>query len=197
MKQQTQQMNGPVGTPGYRCGHRLVAALLVGIFLAVLPMSVGAQQDETRTQDLIRSAMVFNFCKFVEWPEKTPSDSIVLGVIGDADALPDFSSIEGKSIGRLPIEIRTVENSEDLRACHLVYIAGDQQDRVDQTLSVAQAESILTISEINGFCRDGGIIQLVERRGKIRFFINRQAADRAQLSLSSQLLKVAKIVEGS
>ena len=62
--------------------------------------------------------------------------------------------------------------------------------------ATAQSESVLTISEIDGFCSQGGIIQLVERRGKLRFFINNKAAGESRLTLSSQLLKMAKIVEG-
>ena len=174
-----------------------LAVLVLGCFLVAAPLSAAAQDNNQGTQDLIRSAMIYNFCKFVQWPEDTPTDSIVLGIVGDSIRVPDFSSIVGKNVGSVPIEIRVVHSSEDLKDCRLLYIAGGQGSRISDTLAVAQAESILTISDMDDFCSEGGIIQLVERRGKIRFFINRQAADKSQLSLSSQLLKVAKIVEGS
>ena len=197
MKTITQQINEPATTTGSRRSHRLLVVLVLGSLLLAMPNLAAAQDNGDDPQDLIRSAMIYNFCKFVQWPENTPGDSIVLGVIGDKDQAPDFSSIMGKNVGSIPIAVRVVKTSEDLRDCQLVYIADNQKERFGETLAVAQAESILTISDIDGFCSDGGIIQLVERRGKLRFFINRKAADKSQLLLSSQLLKVAKIVEGS
>lgn len=179
-----------------RGGCRQVAVLILAMILNVMAFPALAQTDADDTQDLIRSAMVYNFCKFVQWPHNAPGDSLILGVVGDHLQSPDFSSIAGKNVGSIPIAVRMVDSSDKLRGCQLVYIANDQRAALGETLSVAQAESILTISELDGFCNDGGIIQLVERRGKLRFFINRGAADDAQLLLSSQLLKVAKIVEG-
>ena len=177
-------------------GLRLLLGLILGGVLLAAPMSASGQTETQRTQDLIRSAMIYNFCKFVQWPADTLGDSIVLGVLGDQAQAPDFSSIVGKSVGDTPVTVRIVRSDDDLRQCQLVYITAGAHELVEPTLAVARAESILTISERDDFCQQGGIIQLVERRGKLRFFINRQAADRAQLSLSSQLLKVAKIVEG-
>lgn len=184
------------GRSGVR-GHRLLMVLvLVGLFTTALPAR--AQSDGDDTQNLIRSAMIYNFCKFVDWPEgQSPGDSIVLGVMGDASEAPDFSSIAGKSVGDVPIAVRRVSTQEGLRDCQLVYIPESERAALVETLSLVQAGPILTISDLEGFCDEGGMIQLVERRGKLRFFINRQAAEEAQLSLSSQLLKVAKIVEGS
>jgi hypothetical protein len=196
MKQFFQQLIGR-GTPRVpRTGHRLLLVLVLGSLLAAVPNTAAAEDKGAQTQDLIRSAMIFNFCKFVQWPENTHGDSIVLGVVGSNDQAPDFSSIRGKSVGDVPLAVRVVRTSDDLRDCQIIYIADGQENWVRETLSVAAAESILTISDQDGFCNEGGIIQLVERRGKLRFFINRQAADKAHLELSSQLLKVAKIVEG-
>lgn len=182
----------PASTPT----SRLLPALVLGVVLAGA-LSPPTAMAVDRTQDLIRSAMIYNFCKFVQWPADTLGDSIVLGVLGDGGDLPDFSSLAGKAVGEVPLTVRRVTSAAELRQCQLLYIVGEGSEVLDSALAVAQAESILTISDRDGFCTEGGIIQLVERRGKLRFFINRQAADRAQLTLSSQLLKVARIVEGS
>jgi len=54
---------------------------------------------------------------------------------------------------------------------------------------------ILSVSDIADFTRAGGMIDLVEVEQRIRFNINLSAARRARLRLSSQLLKLATIVE--
>jgi hypothetical protein len=174
---------------------RSLTYLLLSFCLLCGPMAL-AHANETRsaTEDLIRSAMVYNFCKFVEWP--TDGHSLVLGVLGDVDEAPDFSSIVGKSVRGSEIVVLRLGSLDEMQGCDLVFITRGQAPILADALQFSRSRSILTISEIDDFCVQGGIIQLVERRGKLRFFVNRKAADRASLSLSSQLLKMAKIVEG-
>ncbi len=174
--------------------HRSVVFILVLVLLMQAPTM--ASNTAGNTQDLIRAAMVFNFCKFVQWPTNNEPDHLVLGVMSDGFAVPDFSSIDGKSVRNLPLEVRTISSRKELAECNLLFIAKSQGMTLQDAFAESRNESILTISEIDDFCTQGGIIQMVPRRGKMRFFINRQAADDAGLTLSSQLLKMAKIVEG-
>ncbi len=177
------------------CRPKYWAVAMAICILLAAPQTMARGGDGSETQDLIRSAMIFNFCKFVQWPG-SDIDTLVLGVMVLPDESADFSSILGKTIQDSPIAVRYVDNMDDLAGCQLLYIPKGMEDQLSTTFAAAQTESILTISEIDGFCSQGGIIQLVERRGKLRFFINRSAADKSRLVLSSQLLKMAKIVEG-
>lgn len=172
----------------------------LGIFTLLLSMTLQtpilASDAGKKPEDLIRAAMVYNFCKFVEWPAGKQNQNLVLGVLSNGFSGPDFSSIKGKSIKDLPLEVRQVTNEDDLSQCNLVYISSPEPMDLATAFATSRNESILTISEIDEFCSQGGIIQMVPRRGKTRFFINRKAAEKSGLTLSSQLLKMAKIVEG-
>lgn len=174
---------------------KAAALALAMCVLAGLPLRAQAGDSGDKTQDLIRSAMIYNFCKFVQWPE-SDLDTLVLGVMAAPDATLDFSSIQGKAVHDSYIKVKQIASNEDLVGCQLLFIPKGMENELQGAFAAAQAESILTISEIDGFCSQGGIIQLVERRGKLRFFINNKAAGESRLTLSSQLLKMAKIVEG-
>jgi len=54
--------------------------------------------------------------------------------------------------------------------------------------------AILTVSDIPKFSQRRGMIQLVLDGGRIRFEVNLTATQRAGLTLSSELLKVATAV---
>ncbi|MBU8870040.1 MAG: YfiR family protein [Gemmatimonadales bacterium] len=176
-------------------GRKILALVFALCLLAGWNGQAAAENNSDGTENLIRSAMIYNFCKFVQWPE-SDLDTLVLGVMAAPDATLDFSSIQGKAVHDSYIKVRPVRSSEDLAGCQLVFIPKGMEGQLQGAFAAAQAESILTISEIDGFCSQGGIIQLVERRGKLRFFINNKAANESRLTLSSQLLKMAKIVEG-
>ncbi len=189
--------NSHQSSPGCRRSriHRTPVFILVLVLLMQAPSM--ASNTAGNTQDLIRAAMVYNFCKFVQWPSDDQPDHLVLGVMSDGFEVPDFSSIDGKSVQDLPLEVRNISTRKELAGCNLLFISQNQTMPLQDAFAESRNESILTISEIDDFCTQGGIIQMVPRRGKMRFFINRQAADDAGLTLSSQLLKMAKIVEGN
>ena len=50
------------------------------------------------------------------------------------------------------------------------------------------------MSDVEGFAHRGGMIDLATTAGKIQLRINLQAAKAAQLTISSKLLRPAKIV---
>ena len=50
------------------------------------------------------------------------------------------------------------------------------------------------VAEVPGFARSGGIINFTIKEDKVRFEINPAAAQRANLTISSQLLRLATIV---
>jgi hypothetical protein len=56
----------------------------------------------------------------------------------------------------------------------------------------ARTRPILTVGESETFLRAGGIVNFFMDDGKVRFEINQDAASRAQLRISSRLLRLAR-----
>ena len=65
-------------------------------------------------------------------------------------------------------------------------------DRFTQRLKGAR---ILTVGEFGGFAELGGVINFISERNKVRFEINTDAARSTGLTISSELLKLAKLVK--
>ena len=57
-----------------------------------------------------------------------------------------------------------------------------------------EAWNVLTVSDIENFAQSGGIIGFINIEDKVRFEINVNAAERADLEISAKLLNLAKIV---
>ena len=53
----------------------------------------------------------------------------------------------------------------------------------------------LTISDIDGFAAQGGMIGFATRDGKLSFQVNPAASGRAGLEIGAQLLQLATLVE--
>jgi len=167
--------------------------LLFGISFQVIP-SVKA---DVMSENDVKAAYIFNFAKFVEWPEKafaSKSAPIVLCVLGD-DSLGDaIQNLETKKIKGRSLSVVRTRSKEQIRSCHILYISESEKKEISDILSKMDGRPCLTVSSVNEFAAQGGMIGFVRKGNKVRFEVNPDAVRRAELAVSSRLLNLAIIV---
>lgn len=146
----------------------------------------------------IKAAFVFNFAQFVDWPSDTftnASAPLCIGVLGD-DPFGDIldTTINGEKVNGHPLVVRRFHKAEEIQDCQVLFISHSEAKRMRQVLDGLKGRSVLTIGEVDGFCKDGGIIRFVTEQNKIRFRINPETAKNSSLTVSSKLLRLAQIV---
>jgi hypothetical protein len=146
----------------------------------------------------IKTAIVYNSAKFVEWPPHVfphPSAPIILGVLQGDNLTEALESLSGKFVQGHRLVIKKIGRIDDLKRCQVFFASAEHQKRLAPILSGLANLPVLTITDgADNFARLGGIINLTKEEGKIRFQINLTSARRAGLKISSQLLKLASIV---
>ncbi len=173
--------------------------MIGGIALLILLCWNAGADEPTASKDEVKAAFLFNFAKFVEWPDGASASNapIRIGVLGRNDS---FSStleriISGKQIDGRPV---VLESYDDLPQAHphILFVSPLEKRILRRALANAVGSSVLTVSEIEGFCEAGGMINFRLEGRKMRFEINPKAAERQKLKLSSKLLGVAlRLVE--
>ena len=180
-----------------RIGTRLACAALV-LVASCTPAerALGAQQEPTDSE--VKAAYLFNFLKFVDWPEDPAKDSQspwVLGVVGETAVGEDLKQlVSGKSVRGRELEVRKVSAPADLRACHILFIAASEKKRLPAMLAELRGASVLTVADMDHFVESGGMIQFVIQDSRVRMAIDVGAASRAHLKVSSKLLSLAVAV---
>jgi hypothetical protein len=172
----------------------LPAALCVLVMAAAIPARA---QDWQPEKQQLQAAFLYRFIDFIEWPAEMPRENgaiLTIGIIGKNPFGAALNALSGKTTRGKTIAIKQITTLADLRNVYVLFISPSEKDRLAQILSRTRGLSILTVSEINGFPQRGGIINLTTENNKVRFEINPSAAQRARLRISSQLLKLAKIV---
>ncbi|MDG4553347.1 MAG: YfiR family protein [Candidatus Competibacter sp.] len=146
----------------------------------------------------VKAAYLYNFAKFVEWPSGTFSNHdapLVICIAGDNPFGDTLAAISNKNVDSHPVEVRIISLTARLDQCHVVFIGRADQEQFKTVLLKLARLPVLTVSDINGFAQAGGMIELFKTEQRIRFNISIQATHRANLKLSSQLLKLATIVD--
>ena len=162
------------------------------------PVSGFAEMDLPREYK-IKMAFIYNFTKFITWPEtdkvfKNTDDFVGITIGGDpfGVSLQEFSekiTVKGKRA-----VIRNAASAREIEACHILFISASEESNLKQILDKVKWKPVLTVSDTAGFAQKGVIINFFVEENRIRFEINLRAAKKAGFNISSDLLKLARIV---
>jgi hypothetical protein len=168
----------------------IACACLCGAWLHAQPRELSEYQA--------KALFIFNFVQFVEWPESAftgPGSPLYIGVLGDDPfngAL--VAATEGEKVKGRSLVVVSGRAVEDVKHCHVVFVCRSERLRVESILGALERQPTLTIGDTAGFGQLGGVVNFYRDGEKIRFEINREAAQIAGLRLSAQLLRLAKHV---
>ena len=166
-------------------------AAIAGIFAILSPAN--GRAEGVSEYDL-KLAFLYNFAQFTDWPATAfaETDSPFVFCMPSADAYGASSdSLQQKSIKGHKIIVRHIDNSENLRRCHLLFLSAADKARQEQTLGELKNVSVLTVSEESGISKNGSILNLSIIDRKLHFAVNLDAASQAKLAFSSKLLRLA------
>ena len=163
-------------------------------FLSLAPSVLHAQTKEYQ----VKAAFLFNFAQFVAWPETSFTNAdqpFQIGVLGDNPFGKDLAeTVRGEKIHGRPIVIQESRRAESLANCQIVFIGGAEAGHFDEIFSKLGSKPVLTVSEVPGFARRGGVINFYREGSKVRFEINPDAAEKNDLKIGSELLTLGKII---
>jgi len=145
----------------------------------------------------VKAAYLYNFARFVEWPSSPAapaSKALTICILGHDPFGDAFATIAGKKVRGRTIVIERRPPGDRPDSCDILFISASERRRLPQLLKGLGARAILTVSDVDGFSQTGGIIRFAFDGNRVHFEINVDAADRANLTLSSKLLKLARVL---
>jgi hypothetical protein len=180
-----------------RANDRTRSFMLAAALVILAATSLPAQESKPGEYQ-VKAAYLFNFGKFVKWPAAIPAEkdtSFTFCVLGHDPFGPALDSIlAGEDLAGKPVTVRRIARPQDSGPCRVLFISSTEESHLKEILTVVDESGVLTVSDIPGFSRRGGMIQFVVEGNKVRFEINLTSAENAKLILSSELLKVAAAV---
>lgn len=183
----------------FRWGNRLLKGW-TGIWILLSALFFAERQEAwaegVAKEYQVKAAFLYNFFQFVDWPPQAfaePQEPLVIGVIGD-DPFNGYLDelVRGEKIKSHPLVVRRYHQLDEIKQCHVLYVCQSESRHLKEVLSMVKGKNILTVSDADGFVRDGGIIRFVTENNKIRFKINVDAARAARLTISSKLMQAAE-----
>jgi hypothetical protein len=170
-------------------------SLLLTASLCVARIAAAATGAEYQ----VKAAFIFKFATYVRWPATAGVDvttPFVIGILGkDPFGTALNEVVRGQNVQGRIILVRSVGRVEEALRCDLVFVSSSERDNLPRILAAMRGAPVLTVSDVDQFAEQGGMIGLViTEDNHIRFNINKGAIERPGLRASSQLLHLARIV---
>jgi YfiR/HmsC-like len=180
----------------------LVAGLSPAALALVLSLlgaaSLTAPAPPRPTEYEVKAAFLYNFAKFVKWPEGSSlGPTFVVAVIGE-DPFGDVldRTFAGKMIQGRRTEVRRINASTPPGDVQIVFIGSSERPHLAQILKTLEGGNTLTVADMEGFTERGGMIAFRLKSDVVNFDINLDQVERARLKMSSQLIRLARNVIG-
>jgi len=179
--------------------------VVIALFLLLGYINASGQPVPSQEYQ-VKAIFLYNFTRFAKWPSK-PSPVIiepsadstkpfVIGVIGkDPYGIYLDETVKGEKMNNRPIVIRRYNKVKEINNCQILFISKTETSGFKTILTDLKDKNTLTVSDIIGFSKNGGMIEFVKKENKISLRINNEAVTKANLQISSKLLGLAEIVK--
>ena len=148
----------------------------------------------------VKAVYLLNFGKFVTWPaqdEGQRASTFPICVLGQDPFGPALdNTMAGERLGGSSVSARRIQTPQQALECRILFVSRSEGPNLRLILETLGNAPVLTVSDLPDFARRGGMIQFVLQDDRVRFSVNLDSANRAGLTFSSQLLKVASSVHG-
>lgn len=167
------------------------------IFLLVMISLLGLASvfAQNRPTHEIHAAMLYNFIKYVQWPDEGSGGDFVVGVLGEDDVYNTLKQwYDGKPKGSKKYVIKKLSSGREAGTCHVVYIGKSRSRDLDDVVASTAGKSVLTITDGNGLAQKGSCINFKVVDGRLKFELNQESVATSNLKVSGQLSSMAILI---
>ncbi|MCO4757049.1 MAG: YfiR family protein [Oceanospirillaceae bacterium] len=176
--------------------------LAFALILAIVPVS-GQAASSNKKLNLIKAAFIFNIGKFVTWPDDIKAvrpTTLNICFYRKENLGRGFASINGKRIQQRRVQKHIIDSISGSSHCDILLIPPSQLSQFSTESEQLPSSPVLTIADMTGQQPNQrpypGVTMDLVRQGKtIGFEVNLTEVRARQLAMSSELLKLARIID--
>ncbi len=156
-------------------------------FIVVVP----DQSEEAAAK--IKAIYIYNFTKYIEWPDAYKEGHFVIGFLGTNSALLNKLSEMAltKKVGSQTIEIRNIAAVAEADKFNIIYILADNSGQLTDVLTKVKKKSTLIVTDKPGLATKGAGINFVVVENKQKIELNKSNIEKYKLKIATTLVDMA------
>lgn len=160
---------------------------------------IPAQAQEPNAEYLLKAAFLYNFAKFVEWPAETfPTTTapFTICALGSDPFGANLDALAGKTVREHPLIVKRIRSAAGVPGCQILYVSPSELLHTPDLLRNLQNAPVLTVCDRDACAEDGLMLNMRMADSRVQLDINLEAVQHTTLKVSSQLIKLTRIVKG-
>ncbi len=170
------------------------------VFLAAALALVGAPAPAPEVHPgleySVKAGLLFQFCRYVEWPRTSvpaPDSPLRIGLLAEDPVAPGIQRIlAGKLADAHPLDVILLTDPAQVTNCHLCFLSREVKTVAPTVLAYTRNAPVLSVGEFDGFIERGGLInfQRVDENLQLEGAVD--TADRLGLKISGKLARTIR-----
>jgi len=166
------------------------SVVLIGALMMIMSFQSAWAQKEK-----FHSIFIYNFSKYVKWPDDQSSGKFVIGVFGSSSIMKDLEAMaSNKKVNGVSIEVKQFNSTTGIGECNILYVSASESEKIAEVIRATSSKPVLLVTDKPGLAKKGAAINFVEKEGKVKFELNQQNAESRGLKVSGSLTSLAIIV---
>ncbi|MCW3808043.1 YfiR family protein [Plebeiibacterium marinum] len=158
---------------------------LTVLIMICLSLSLSGQQS------MFKALFMFNFAKYIEWPDRSNQNEFIIGVYGNDEIVNELKKLaSSKKINNKSIVIKTVKSLSEASDANLFFVPASKSAHIAEVSSFFAQKPTLIVSEKEGGCKDGSAINYVQQGGKMKYEICRSKIESHNLKVDQKLISL-------
>ena len=162
------------------------------VYAALIVVIPPSNAEQAITQEYIKASYLINLSQFI-YIENNPNIEHIC-IIGTPELNAHVTQILKETGLSNKLKTSQLDWSSDFSLCQLLYISETAELKLKQILYKASTRQIITVSDVNSFIHQGGAIGFSELDSTITITINHTLLKEKGISVSSELLEIAREV---
>jgi hypothetical protein len=179
-----------------RSARTVVAQLACVLTLAASERALAAETTPV-SENAMKAVLFYKLPQFVYLPEARRNKAIQVCVLGSNPIAGALEKLAQSPPDNRAMIFTALAGVTDAGRCDYLFITRSESASYEAILHRLDMQDVVTVSDITGFARAGGMIEFApnpERNG-VQILINRRAARAHGIEFNAQLLRLARIVE--
>ncbi|MBL8052101.1 MAG: YfiR family protein [Nitrospira sp.] len=182
----------------WACHARAALITLVIILLLISSTAARAHAQDPSGEYLLKAAFLFNFAKFVEWPDSvfaTGATPLMICILGSDPFRSSLDAIAEKTIKGRALAIKRLRSIDEVKDCQMLYVSRNQLTQTAEILRALQQSPVLTVCDVEACAEEGVMLNMRMVENRVLLDMNLDAVQHTPLKVSSQLIKLTRIVK--
>lgn len=165
------------------------------LFIAMSMLLLFSFTNVSAQKEKFHSLFIYNFSKYVKWPDGQTGGEFVIGVLGSSELTKTLKATAGsRKANGATIVVKQFKSPAEIQDCQILYVSAGESSKIAQVVSKTSGKPILIVTDKPGLAKKGAVINFIEQDGKVKFELNQQYAETRGLKVSGSLVSLAVLV---